>query len=253
MILRFREAAIRGGIWAFIGLLYAVLFVFFVVFSPRWNLPADPVFVAAVLSGTIGALIYSSMRLAVLMAGLLFPISIIKFTLGGGELDLISLLIVMVPAGAVMGAIYGYFSRGSRIRWADAKSLAGFSVGVLVGLLYMMLSSQLQGVTLAWLVAVMSPLTGVLYVALVPTFIRLYDDLLPPFGDGALVGGFVAVFIGICSFVMASSIDTAMAGSLLPQVERVLEQLPTAMLAGVVGAGLAGVASGLLLTDWQDL
>ncbi|MEO5344656.1 MAG: hypothetical protein H7842_15315, partial [Gammaproteobacteria bacterium SHHR-1] len=96
-------------------------------------------------------------------------------------------------------------------------------------------------------------LTGVLYVLLVPTFIHLYDDLLPPVGDGALVGGFVAVFISICSFVMASSVDTGMAGNLVPEVELVLEQLPSAMLGGVIGAGLAGVISGLLLTDWQDL
>ncbi|QFY89839.2 hypothetical protein D5125_10230 [Magnetovirga frankeli] len=253
MILRLREAGIRGGIWAFIGLLYAVLFVFFVVFSRRWDIPADPFFVAAVLAATIGALIYSSMRLAVLMAGLLFPISIIMFTLGGGELDLLHLLAIMLPAGALMGALYGYLSHGSRIRCADAKTLAGFCVGVLVGLLYMLLSSRLQGVPLAWLVAAMSPLTGVLYVLLVPTFIHLYDDLLPPVGDGALVGGFVAVFISICSFVMASSVDTGMAGNLVPEVELVLEQLPSAMLGGVIGAGLAGVISGLLLTDWQDL
>jgi hypothetical protein len=252
-LLRLREAGIRGGIWAFIGLLYAVLFVFFVVFSPRWAIPADPFFVAAVLAATIGALIYSSMRLAVLMAGLLFPISIILFTLGGGALDLLRLLSIMLPAGVLMGAVYGYFSRGSRIRCADAKTLAGFSVGVLVGLLYMLLSARLQGVSLTWLVAIMSPLTGLLYVMVVPTFIRLYNDLLPPLGDGALVGGFVAVFISICSFVMASSVDTGMAGNLVPEVEQVLERLPAAMLGGVLGSGLAGVVSGLLLTNWQDL
>ncbi|MBF0255337.1 MAG: hypothetical protein HQL47_02525 [Gammaproteobacteria bacterium] len=251
--LRLREAAIRGGIWAFIGLLYAVLFVFFVVFSGRWGLPADPYFVAAVLSGTIGALIYSSMRLAVLMAGLLFPISIIMFTLGEGAVTVSGLLLVMVPAGAVMGALYGYLSHGSRIRCADAKTLAGFSVGVLVGLVYMLLSARLEQVPLAWVVAGLSPLTGLLYVMVVPTFIKLYNDLLPPIGDGALVGGFVAVFIAICSFVMASSVDTGMAGNLLPEVERVLEQLPSAMLGGIIGAGLAGVVSGLLLTNWQDL
>jgi hypothetical protein len=253
LLLRLREASIRGAIWAFVGLLYAMLFVFFSVFATHWLLPAQPYFIAAVMSGTIAALIYSSMRLAVLMASLLFPISIIKFTLAGGQVSLGALHALMVPAGVVMGAVYGYFSSGSRIRRADAKTLTGFAAGVLVGLLYLLLSPLLSGVSLVGLLGVTSALTGALYVLLVPSFIRLYDDLLPPVGDGALVGAFVAVFIGLCSFVMASSIDTGMAGALSPEVETVLAQLPSAITGGALGAGLTGVLSGLLLTGWQDL
>lgn len=253
LTLRLREALIRGAIWAFIGLLYAMLFVFFSVFAGYWKLPADPYFVALLLSGTIGAIIYSSMRLAVFMAGLLFPISILYFTLNEGNMTLGTALKILLPAGLVIGGFYGFLAKGSRIDCADAKSLAGFSVGSVLGLGYLWAEPWLQNLPLPWLIAIACPLTGVFYVSLVPGFIRIYRHLLPPAGDGALVGGFISIFIAFCSFIMASSIDNNMAGTLLPEVEQVLERLPSAMLGGLLGAGMAGVVSGLMLREWQDL
>lgn len=253
LILRLREALIRGAIWAFVGLLYAMLFVFFSVFASYWKIPTEPYFVALLLSGTIGAIIYSSMRLAVFMAGLLFPISIIYFTLNDGNITLVTVLKLLVPAGIVIGGLYSFFDKGSRIDCADAKTLAGFTVGCGLGLVYLLAMPIAGGLSLPWLVAIACPLTGIIYVAVVPTFIRLYRDLLPPVGDGALVGAFVAIFIAFCSFIMASSIDNSMAGTLMPEVELVLERLPAAMLGGLCGAGLAGVISGLMLSEWQDL
>lgn len=253
LVLRLREALIRGAIWAFVGLLYAMLFVFFSVFSGYWKLPAEPYFVALLLSGTIGAIIYSSMRLAVFMAGLLFPISILYFTLNEGHITLTTVLTILLPAGIIIGGLYSFFDRNSRIDCADAKSLAGFSVGCFLGLGYLLGKPWLSSLSLPWLIAIACPLTGMFYVTVVPTFIRLYRNLLPPVGDGALVGGFVAIFIAFCSFIMASSIDNSMAGTLVPEVEQVLERLPSAMLGGLLGAGLAGVVSGLMLREWQDL
>ena len=80
---RAKEALVRGAIWAFIGSLYAMLFTFFASLTEYWQLPADPVFLAGILAGTIGALIYSSMRLAVLMTVIISPISIFYFIFSG--------------------------------------------------------------------------------------------------------------------------------------------------------------------------
>ncbi|MCU7926748.1 MAG: hypothetical protein KZQ97_09930 [Candidatus Thiodiazotropha sp. (ex Dulcina madagascariensis)] len=57
---RAKEALVRGAIWGFIGLLYAILFVFFAILAEYWLLPIDPLFLAGILAGTFGALIYSS-------------------------------------------------------------------------------------------------------------------------------------------------------------------------------------------------
>ena len=250
---RLIEALIRGAIWAFIGLLYAMLFVFLAAFADHWQLPIDPNLFAGVLAGTLGALIYSSMRLAVLMTTIISPISIFYFILSDHPVDLLFLVVLVSAVGAVVGALYGIFSMGSRVNRADAKTLAGFSAGWLASLTYLLVVNLTAPISISIIVALLCPLTGILYVALVPGFIKLYDNLLPPVGDGLMVGVGVSGFIALCFFVMISTIDDSVAGPLSAALEVIHANLPGAIMGGIVGAGLAGIASGLLLTDWQDL
>ncbi len=250
---RLREALIRGAIWAFIGLLYAMLFVFFVALAEHWRPPINPIFLAGILSATFGALIYSSMRLAVLMTAIISPVSIFYFILAPWPVHLPTLLLVVTVIGAVIGGLYGIFSMGSRIYRADAKTLAGFSAGWLASLSYLALSWLTEEMQLSLIVALMCPFTGFLYVWMVPSFIKHYDDLLPPVGDGLMAGIGISAFVALTFFVLISSIDSSVAGSLLPALEQVRDSLPQSLLGGIIGGGLAGVLSGLLLTDWQDL
>ncbi|MCU7851571.1 MAG: hypothetical protein KZQ80_05095 [Candidatus Thiodiazotropha sp. (ex Monitilora ramsayi)] len=250
---RVREALIRGAIWAFIGLLYAMLFIFFAALAAHWQLPINPVFLAGILAGTLGALIYSSMRLAVLMTIIIAPFSIFYFILASWPINLLYLLLIVSTIGAIIGALYGVFSMGSRVHRADAKTLAGFSAGWLASLGYLLFSSLLDNISLSTIVAFMCPITGILYVWMVPTFIKHYDDLLPPIGDGLIVGVGVSGFVALTFFVMISSVDSGVAGPLIAVLEQVRETLPAAIIGGILGGGLAGIASGLLLTDWQDL
>ncbi|MCU7845439.1 MAG: hypothetical protein KZQ93_16550 [Candidatus Thiodiazotropha sp. (ex Monitilora ramsayi)] len=250
---RIREALIRGAIWAFIGLLYAMLFIFFVALADYWQLPANPVFLAGILAGTFGALIYSSMRLAVLMTAIISPVSIFYFILASWPINLLFLLLTVSVVGAVIGALYGVFSLGSRVHRADAKTLAGFSAGWLASLGYLLISTLIEDVSLSTIVAFMCPMTGILYVWMVPSFVKHYDDLLPPIGDGLMVGVGVAGFVALTFFVMISSVDSQVAGPLISVLEQVQQTLPKAVIGGILGGGLAGVASGLLLTGWQDL
>jgi hypothetical protein len=250
---RLKEALVRGAIWAFIGSLYAMLFTFFATLAAFWELPVDPSFLAGILAGTIGALIYSSMRLAVLMTVIISPISIFYFILSGRPVNLLSLLLIVSVAGAIVGALYGAFSMGSRVHRADAKTLAGFSAGWLVSLGYLLISSLSETSHLGINVAFMCPITGILYVWMVPQFIKYYDELLPPVGDGLMVGVGVSAFVALSFFVMISSVDGSVAGPLLPAIERVFNSLPDAFIGGVLGGALAGIGSGLLMTRWQDL
>jgi hypothetical protein len=250
---RAKEPLIRGAIWAFIGLLYAMLFILFVALAEHWRPPIDPVVAAGILAGTLGALIYSSMRLAVLMTAIISPISIFYFVLAPWPVDLLYLLLIVSLIGAVIGGLYGLYSTGSRVNRADAKTLAGFCSGWLASLGYLSLSWLVEGIPLSLVIAVMCPLTGMLYVWMVPSFVKHYDELLPPIGDGLIAGVGVSAFVALTCLVMISSIDSSVAGSLLPALERVQEILPQSLLGGIVGGGLAGVVSGLLLTEWQDL
>lgn len=250
---RIKEAFVRGAIWAFIGLLYAMLFTFFVALAEHWQLPVDPIFLAGILAGTIGALIYSSMRLAVLMTVIISPISIFYFILAERPVNLFYLLLIASVAGAIVGALYGAFSMGSRVHRADAKTLTGFSAGWLVSLGYLLISSLTETRHLGVSVAIMCPITGILYVWMVPQFIKYYDNLLPPVGDGLIVGVGVSTFVALSFFVMISSVDSSVAGPMLPAMDSIFASLPEAFIGGILGGALAGVVSGLLMTSWQDL
>ncbi|MES9859209.1 MAG: hypothetical protein ABW157_17690 [Candidatus Thiodiazotropha sp. LLP2] len=252
-MIRINEALIRGGIWAFIGLLYGMLFVFFSALAEYWELPVNPYLFAGVLSGTLGALIYSSMRLAVLMTVIISPICIFYFILADKPINLTTILLISSIVGGATGALYGVFSMGSRVNCADAKTLAGFSSGWVVSLGYLLVSSFIESVPISLIVGLMCPLTGILYVFLVPDFIKLYDNLLPPIGDGLMVGLGVSSFVTLSFFVMISTIDSEIAGPFIAALESIQASLPGAVFGGIVGGGLAGILSGLLLTRWQDL
>ncbi|MEJ2610906.1 MAG: hypothetical protein P8179_12685 [Candidatus Thiodiazotropha sp.] len=230
-----------------------MLFVFFAAFAGYWKLPVNPYLFAGILAGTLGALIYSSMRLAVLMSIITSPVCIIFFTFAKHPINLHQLLIVVMLIGAVVGALYGIFSTGSRVNRADAKTLAGFSSGWLVSLGYLLISSLVETHSISLVVALMCPITGIIYVILVPNFIKLYDDLLPPIGDGLIVGIGVSGFVTLSFFIMISSIDNSVGGPLTSLLNTVRDDLPSAIFGGMLSAGLAGIVSGLLLTDWQDL
>ena len=139
---RFKEVLVRGLIWAFIGTLYALLFVFFSVFANQWEHQINPYFFSGVLAGTIGALIYSSMRLAVLMAIIITPVSSLLLLLSNAPMDPFSLILIIGSVGGIIGAFYGHYSIASRVYRADAKTLAGFCAGFLASLGYLIITGS---------------------------------------------------------------------------------------------------------------
>jgi hypothetical protein len=68
-----------------------------------------------------------------------------------------------------------------------------------------------------------------------------------------MVGVGVSAFIALSLFVMIGTIDNGVAGPLSTALEEIHSSLPGAVAGGILGAGLAGIVSGLLLTSWQDL
>ena len=253
LIVRTREALIRGVIWGFIGTLYGVLFVIFAALSEEWGLPVHPYLFSGVLAGTIGALIYSSMRLAVLMAIIISPVCAILMVYFSTPIGPLNLLFIIGTVGAIAGALYGHYTTNSRVNRADAKTLTGFTSGLLVSLIYLVFVSHFPDIPIGYVIGIMCPLTGFIYVFLVPTFIRRFGNLLPSTGDGALVGIGVAVFLTLCNFVMVHSIDINSTGAFHDLIHHVQDLLPLAILGGLLGGGFAGVVSSLFFERWQDL
>jgi hypothetical protein len=251
--LRSREALIRGVIWGFIGSLYGMLFAIFIVLAEEWALPIHPFLFAGVLAGTIGALIYSSMRLAVLMAIIISPVCAILMVFSGSPIPPHNLLFIIGTVGAVAGALYGRFTKNSRVYRADAKTLTGFTAGFLVALVYVVISTQFPDIPLGIAIGILCPITGLVYVSLVPKFLRIFGNILPPAGDGALVGIGVAVFLTLCNFVMVHSIDIDSTGAFHEMVHILQASMPQAILGGAIGGVLGGIVSSLFFERWQDL
>lgn len=253
LVIRSREVFIRGVIWAFIGALYGMLFVIFSSLADEWELPIHPYVFSGMLAGTLGALIYSSMRLAVLMAIIISPVCAILMVFASTPISPLNLLFIIGGVGATAGGLYGRFNSHSRVHRADAKTLTGFTAGLLVSLGYLLLANQVADIPLGILIGIMCPLTGIIYVFLVPAFIRSCGNLLPPEGDGALVGIGVAVFLTLCNFVMVHSIDLDSTGAFHDLIHHVQDLLPQAMTGGLIGGGITGIVSSMLFERWQDL
>ena len=254
LLIRTREAFVRGVIWAFIGTFYGVLFTIFSVLAEEWQLPLiHPFLFAGVLAATIGALIYSSMRLAVLIAIIISPVCAILMLFSDQTISPFNLLLIISLVGAIAGGVYGRFNSNSRVYRADAKTLTGFTAGLMVSVVGLFIDRLFPAMPIGVVIGIMCPLTGLVYVYLVPSFIRRFDNLLSSAGDGALVGIGVAVFLTLCNFVMVHSVDIDSTGAFHSLVHHVQYLLPQAILGGMLGGSLAGVFSSLLFDNWQDL
>ncbi len=250
---RGQEALTRAMIWAIIGSLYGMIFIFFYNLSQHWSLPLSPLFFSATLAATIAALIYSSMRLAVIVSLIASMVCLFYVVANGEQISLSSMMLVTAIAGAITGGIYGAKAKSSRVFRADAKTLAGVSSGALVAILIVIVSALIPAISLSIIIAVSCLLTGALYVTLVPFFVRRYHELLPPVGDGAMVGAGASVFIALLFFVLISGVTPEMAGPLQPLTEQIRNTFFGAALGGMLGGAISGFLSGMMLTRWQDL
>ncbi len=250
---RSKEVLLRTAIWSFIGVLYGMLFV--LVYSLAIHFAPDyyPLFIAGTLSGCIAALIYSSMRLAAIVAPLASVTSIATIIYQGQVVEITSLLIVTGIVGVITGSIYGVMAKQSRVYRADAKTIAGIFSGSIVSLVFALFYELYPVFPLFFLIAIMCLLTGSLYVIVVPFCVDHLDNLLPPIGDGAIAGGGTSMFVGLVLFIMVTGVTPETAGALVEVTNQIREFMPAAIIGGLLGGGISGFMSGLLRREWQDL
>lgn len=250
---RSQEALIRATVWAFIGSLYGMIYIFFFNLSLHWSLPLNPFLVAGTMAGTLAALIYSSMSLAVIVAAISSICSLFLVVFNGGTITIPYLISTTAVVGAIVGAIYGLKAKQSRIHRADAKTLTGAFSGAVTALVFLILNLLFPSIPLAFTVAMSCLITGSLYTLLVPEFINRFDKLLLPVADGAMVGAGTSIFIGLLFFVMISGVTPEVAGELQSYTEQIRNTFLQAALGGMIGGGIAGFLSGWMLRKWQDL
>lgn len=239
------DIILRAVVWGFVGLIFG--FIFSVLDR---SLDAVPVLslryaVATAAAGAIGALVYGNLRLAVI-------ISSVAFVAITGQLILFSsattgaVLLTGSVVGLVVGAVYARLTDSPGLQRADAKALAGASAGLLASLLVIVPSWFIGEIPYPWLTAVVCPVTGLVYVAVSRQFSERFSNLLPPLGDGALVGAGIGLLIGLLFLLAAGSVDNPLSTPYRAFTSAVLDTLAPAVLGAAAGALLAGAARALL-------
>jgi len=189
------EILYRGLVWAFVGALYAAMFV--PVFEVTNNvLPfwIAPVF-ATIAATAGGALVYSSAQLAIQTA-IFSNIAVFAYLLSQGVVvSPLGPTLVGAGVGTVTGGVYGLLVKESKIYRAEAKLMAGIVAGgaaSIIGLVWVVIVDD----KLVWLIALLAPMSGMIYLKLTASFVERFSDVLPPVGDGAVAGLVIGAFVG---------------------------------------------------------
>jgi hypothetical protein len=257
---RVADAILRSVIWGFVGALFGVLFVVaHDVLAPA--VPGvSPLLVAAAMAGSIGAAIYSSMRLAVLVAGfcaLLLAVlqlgGFLRGTAGSGAWNLHGLVGLATAIGGLAGAYYGRAYPRSGVCRALPKTLAGLFAGLGVAGGWWLVLQWVGEVPLPVSIAVLCPLVGWSYVALSRVMVRACTDRLPPVAAAALVGAVISGLVALGFWATAGTLQPQIVGATAGEIQSVVSRVPVALLAGWLGGMVAGFTRGLLGFGWYDL
>ncbi len=249
-----RAVLARAGVWGAIGLLYGFLYTALRAAMPAedWGvLPAA--IVPAVVAAAWGALIYGSMRLTVLVSLYAAIAVIICFLLVGRPARLEYLLLAGGILGAVIGAVYGLRVHTSRVSRAEAKVLAGGAAGLLASSAVALPAAMGAALPLPLEAFILCPLSALLYIGIAPACVHRFSHLLPPAGDGLLVGGGAGVLMGFLFWVMAGTLDGYLTRTDQLFVDGLVAAWPLVTLAAAAGGLLVGLARSLLGVAWYDL
>lgn len=246
------EGLIRGAVWALVGVIYGFLLVVLLNALPADLFPYLGYPITVITASALGALLYGSMRLTV-MVSIYSAIAVaIAFVVYSGAPTLALFVATGAIVGLLIGMVYGRYVLSSRVFRAEAKILAGVFAGALASLSALIPAVLFQPLPDFLLAMILCPLTGALYMAVLPWFIHRFTDLLPPVFDGALVGTGAGALMGLLFAIMIGTLEGYLHPADEQQVVDILAAWPMASLGGALGAFLVGAGRTLLRIPWRD-
>ncbi len=245
-----RHPLARAFIWAFVGAIFALLYV--PIFELlHGHLPHLITYLfAAVGAGSCAALVYSSMRLAVIVAGTANVAVLIYLVMVGAEATPHMTMLVGGVLGLLIGALFGAQVCDSRVCQGDAKIIAGALAGLSAGVVTLPLLLVSHQPPLWLMVALQGAVCGVIYIRIASGIIRRYSDLLPPVGDGAVVGLGIGAISALGYWSIATTLLPGVAQETLDLVAHITAEWPRAVLACAGSAALAGGITATLGSEW---
>lgn len=249
----FADAILRSMIWAFVGLIFGTILTVFSDLIGSLHLAVPTVIPATAMAAIVGVLFYGSMELAVLasIASLIASFGFIM--LSPGPNGPLSVAIVAVLSGVIVGAFYGRQSHDEHVKRTSTKFLTGLISGIVAAGFYLTLKHFVGPMPLYWEAGLLCAMTGGIYVNLLPLLGKHLGHNLPATFNGILAGGCVAGFFGICVWLATGDLVTQISGAAAQAADRVLADLLPAAGGAAVGAAIGGFLGGLLGLDWEDV
>jgi hypothetical protein len=238
---RLHDALVMGFIWAVVGVIYSIILVVMLAYFRQFDIGGIAIGLAASLAGAVGALFYGSLRLAVLatLAALIAAFGYLT-ALPFQAVSAMEILAVSGFAGLIVGGHYGHLMTDSRVHQATAKTLTGLYAGFVAGMPLAALTGVYGELPPALSAAVLTPLTGVLYVLALKRIIDILQGQPSPLVSGALVGGGVAGLMGIAVWAFVGIFNSTVTGGATQAVRFAWAALPEAAMGGAIGGFIAG-------------
>jgi hypothetical protein len=238
-----RLILIRAVIWGIIGLVYAPLFIGLSAVLQELGLGSSAYIAAAAIAGGAGALLYGARDVALVGTGvgLIVGAALLIAAPAWGSFETSVLLAAVVAA--LVAASPAFPSRCGR--HAPAKALAGVAAGAVGGtVLAIAEPCHPSPFSCFAVVAFLTSVNGVLYVAGAPRMVRLVAARLAHARPCNLVeSAVVALLAGLSAgsiWVMAGPLLHDPAPWLVPVGEQLYAKLPYGMLGGIFGGAVAG-------------
>lgn len=256
----FNDIGIRGLVWLFVGVIYGFLFVSIAEILRDFVSSPLNILAATVGASALTALFYGSVRLVALIANIVFVATLLFFLFGPdpGYFSPLELVGIAAFLGLTVGAVYGRLDHKSRIFCADAKVICGLFTGIVTALiagLVMFLVGDANKIVYPWLVMLLAPIAGAIYVGTACWFVHHLQNLLPPIGDGALVGLGVGATTGGLFLVIVGAVNPDFIGhrEALASLERIHEVLGVTLLSSAASCFLLGGIRAARKMAWYKL
>jgi hypothetical protein len=250
---RLGDLLFRGLIWAFAGVIFAFLFLLAREYLRDLFAPPLRDFLATCGAGVLTAIIYGSMRLTVIIGNIAFVVMLIYVGANPQGTSLEPLIFISASLGIFLGALYGWQEKHSNIFRADAKIVAAMAAAASGSLILVIPAVFNLRLDYPWATLLLTPLVILIYVSIARWFVQRCCNILPPAGDGALVGLGIGCVTGLLFMLMAASLNETMQGQAQLVFVRIYEDLLPAMGGGAAGAFIMGAVRAVLHVRWYDL
>ncbi|MCF7985809.1 MAG: spermidine synthase [Thiohalocapsa sp.] len=243
---RFTAVVTTLLVWGLAGALFGGLFIGLYQILEVLGLSGwQPIVLGAVAAAMTTAAFYSAMPVAMVGAAAGVVASIGYLILAGHRLELAVIAGVAGAAGFIAGAFFAWMVRRNARPLAETLTgmLAGLGAGVILSVLISIYPQPVGPLVMA---AGVVALVGALFQLNEHWIVQTCHGWLPDGLAAPLVSGLIAAIVGVSIWIMGGSAAAGLDMETKGAVDRVLSEVPTGFIGGMLGGAVTGLVLELL-------